>query len=170
MKPVKKLLIANRGEIAVRIIQTARKMGIHTIAVFSEQDRNALHTSRAHNSWSLGEGNIRETYLDIDKIMNIAKESQADAIHPGYGFLAENPDFATACQEYGITFIGPSAEAIRVMGNKTEAADEAVQIFGGYGLIGENDIERFYRDQRILQIGEGTSEVLRWLISKKIGV
>ncbi|MEF8844292.1 MAG: biotin carboxylase N-terminal domain-containing protein [Bacteroidales bacterium] len=121
MKPVKTLLIANRGEIAVRIIHTANKMGIYTITVFSEQDRHALHTSEADESLSLGWGSIRETYLNIGKIMELARQGKADAIHPGYGFLAENPEFPKACEENGITFIGPSAEAIRVMGNKTEA-------------------------------------------------
>ncbi|MGM0531417.1 MAG: biotin carboxylase N-terminal domain-containing protein, partial [Bacteroidota bacterium] len=123
MKPINKLLIANRGEIAARIAQTARKMGINVIAVFSEQDRSTLHTIRPDESWSLGEGSLHETYLNIDKIISIAKQSQADAIHPGYGFLSENPDFAKACRDNGLIFIGPSEEAIRIMGNKTEAAD-----------------------------------------------
>ena len=122
MKPIKKLLIANRGEIAVRIIHTANKMGIYSIAVFSEHDRNSLHACEADESLSLGWGSIRETYLNIEKIMELARQSEADAIHPGYGFLSENPEFSRACEESGIIFIGPSAEAIRVMGNKTEAA------------------------------------------------
>ncbi len=122
MKSINKLLIANRGEIAARIIRTARKMGIYTIAVFSEQDNNALHTSKADEYLSLGRGPIRETYLNIEKIMDLARKSQADAIHPGYGFLSENPEFSRACEKNNIIFIGPSAEAIRVMGNKTEAA------------------------------------------------
>lgn len=123
MKPINKLLIANRGEIAARIAQTARKMGINVIAVFSEQDRSTLHTIGPDESWSLGEGSLHETYLNIDKIISIAKQSQADAIHPGYGFLSENPDFAKACRDNGLIFIGPSEEAIKIMGNKTEAAD-----------------------------------------------
>lgn len=123
MNKINKLLIANRGEIAVRIIQTAKNMGISTIALFAESDNATLHIQEADKSISLGDGELTDTYLNIDKIISIAIDLQADAIHPGYGFLAENPDFAKKCGENNIIFIGPSPEAIRIMGNKSEAAE-----------------------------------------------
>lgn len=117
-----KILVANRGEIAARIMVTARKMGITTAAVYAANEGNPLHRTLADEAWSLGTGTLADTYLNISLIMDIARKSGADAIHPGYGFLAENPDLANACKEQQITFIGPSAEAIRTMGNKLEAA------------------------------------------------
>jgi 3-methylcrotonyl-CoA carboxylase alpha subunit len=101
---------------------TARKMGIQTVAVYAANEGNPLHRTLADEAWSLGTGTLADTYLNISLIIDIARKSSADAIHPGYGFLAENPDFANACKEQQITFIGPSAEAIRTMGNKLEAA------------------------------------------------
>jgi acetyl-CoA carboxylase biotin carboxylase subunit len=123
----KKILIANRGEIAVRIMRTAKEMGIETVAIYSDADEGAYHTIVADESYSLGEGTLQDTYLNIEKIVNIAKESGAEAIHPGYGFLAENPEFAKACEDNGIIFIGPTPEAIRLMGNKLEARKIAEQ-------------------------------------------
>jgi 3-methylcrotonyl-CoA carboxylase alpha subunit len=122
MQTIKKILIANRGEIAVRIIKTAREMGYFTIAVYTEQDRTDLHTKIADESWHLGSGSLAETYLNIDRIIDIAKNSLADAIHPGYGFLSENPDFSKACKKNNLIFIGPDEQAISMMGNKVEAA------------------------------------------------
>ena len=116
--PIKRLLIANRGEIAVRIIKTARRLGIHTIALYSDADARAMHVREADEAWHLGPAPARESYLDTGKVLKIAKEANADAIHPGYGFLSENSDFATACEQRGLRFVGPSGAAILAMGDK----------------------------------------------------
>lgn len=122
MKKIQKILVANRGEIAVRIIQTAKQMSITTVAVYAEHEGNPMHREEADECWSLGEGNLTQTYLNIPLIMDIAQISGADAIHPGYGFLAENPKLSRACELTGILFIGPPENAIHTMGNKLEAA------------------------------------------------
>ncbi len=116
-----KILIANRGEIACRIIRTARGMGIATVAVYSDADANALHVSMADEAWAIGPAPARESYLRGDKLIEAARKSAAEAIHPGYGFLSENADFAEACAAAGIAFIGPPPAAIRAMGGKSEA-------------------------------------------------
>jgi acetyl-CoA carboxylase biotin carboxylase subunit len=121
MRKITKILIANRGEIAVRIIRTARKMSIATVAVYAEADRQSLHIQEADEARCIGDTELSETYLNISKIILIAKETGCNAIHPGYGFLAENPLFVEACDEAGIIFIGPRADVMRVMGNKIEA-------------------------------------------------
>lgn len=123
---MKKVLVANRGEVAVRILRTLREMGIASVAVFSEVDRAALHVRRADEAVAIGPAAARESYLAIERILDAARITGADAIHPGYGFLSENADFAAACEGAGLTFIGPSAEAIRRMGSKTEARKVAV--------------------------------------------
>jgi len=120
-KMFKKVLIANRGEIAVRIMRTCREMGIQTVAVYSEVDARALHVLEADEAVSLGESEPSKSYLHMEKIINAAKRSGAEAIHPGYGFLAENPDFAQACEDSGLTFVGPPGRVIRDLGNKTMA-------------------------------------------------
>src|ERR1700675_2868901 len=102
-----KILIANRGEIAVRVIRACREMGIRTVAVFSDADRTALHVLKADEAYHIGPSAAMESYLRIDKIMEAAQKSGADAIHPGYGFLAENPGLPRACETAGVTFIGP---------------------------------------------------------------
>jgi acetyl-CoA carboxylase biotin carboxylase subunit len=119
--PRMKVLIANRGEIAVRVIRACREMGFPTVAVYSDIDRNALHTVYADQSLPIGPAPSRESYLRIDRILDAAKKSGAEAIHPGYGFLAENAGFARACRDAGILFIGPSPESIDAMGSKTES-------------------------------------------------
>ncbi|MGA7326034.1 MAG: acetyl/propionyl/methylcrotonyl-CoA carboxylase subunit alpha [Rhodomicrobium sp.] len=116
-----KILIANRGEIACRIIRTAREIGIATVAVYSEADAAAMHVEMADEAWAIGPAPARESYLRGQKLIEVAQKSGAEAIHPGYGFLSENADFAEACAAAGIVFIGPPAAAIRAMGGKSEA-------------------------------------------------
>lgn len=118
---IKKVLIANRGEIAARIIRSAKQLGIKTVAVFSEVDENSPFVQMADESYLLGPARVNESYLNIDKIMEIAKECRADAIHPGYGFLSENHLFAEKCEIEGIIFVGPNSQVLKQMGSKIEA-------------------------------------------------
>lgn len=113
-----KILIANRGEIAVRVIRSARNLGFRTVAVYSEADADALHVSEADEAVCIGPASVGQSYLSIDNILQAANNTGADAIHPGYGFLSENADFARACEAASITFIGPGAQAIELMGSK----------------------------------------------------
>src|SRR5271155_5481692 len=117
----RKLLIANRGEIAVRVIRACRELGVRTVAVFSDADRNALHVRMADEAVRLGPATARESYLDIAKVLDAARKTGAEAIHPGYGFLSENAEFAQACVDGGIIFVGPPASAMRILGSKTSA-------------------------------------------------
>ncbi len=118
---IKKILIANRGEIAIRVMNSCHEMGIQSVAVYSEADRNSLHVRYADEAYFIGPAPSNQSYLDIEKIIEVAKKSDADAIHPGYGFLSENAGFSERCKEEGIIFIGPDAYAINTMGDKITA-------------------------------------------------
>src|SRR5581483_9552902 len=122
----RKVLIANRGEIAVRVMRTLREMDISTVAVYSDADRTSLHVRMADEAVHVGPSPSAESYLRIDRIIEAAKARGAEAIHPGYGFLSENAEFAAACEDAGIVFIGPSAHSIRAMGSKTAARQVAI--------------------------------------------
>ena len=119
----KKILIANRGEIAVRIIRACNEMGISTVAIYSETDKDAMHAKLADEAYCIGKTSAKDSYLNVKNILSVAIHTKADAIHPGYGFLSENAEFAEVCKQFGITFIGPSPEIISKMGDKSNARD-----------------------------------------------
>jgi len=125
---MKKILVANRGEIALRVMRTAQKMGIKTVAVYSTADRNAPHVKFADEAVLIGEAPSNQSYLLGDKIIEVCKQLGVDGIHPGYGFLSENADFAEKAEQNGIAFIGPRSKAIKIMGSKL-AAKEAVKAY-----------------------------------------
>jgi 3-methylcrotonyl-CoA carboxylase alpha subunit len=128
MKLFEKILIANRGEIAVRIIRSAKKLGIRTVSIFSPADENALHVKLADEAYALPDNDLAQSYLNMDLILDIALKCKAEAIHPGYGFLSENPDFVSRCEKRKIVFIGPKSDVIQLMGNKIEARQFAEKI------------------------------------------
>lgn len=129
-RKIRKVLIANRGEIALRIMRTLKEMGIRTVAIYSDVDVTMPFARYADEAYPLGGNEARETYLDIGKIIGIARKSGADAVHPGYGFLSENSEFAREAERAGIIFIGPGADAMKSMGDKTEAR----KVVGGSGV------------------------------------
>ncbi len=143
----KKILIANRGEIAVRIIRACRELGIKTVAVYSEADKNSLHVALADEAYFIGGPKPTESYLVKEKIIEVAKKAKAEAIHPGFGFLSENDSFAEMCEQEGIVFIGPSSEAIRLMGDKITARKIAKEVDvplvpGSEGAVSDVEAER----------------------------
>ncbi|HJY49967.1 MAG TPA: acetyl-CoA carboxylase biotin carboxylase subunit [Stellaceae bacterium] len=148
-----KILIANRAEIACRVVRTARRMGIATVAVYSEADRNALHAGLADEAWPIGPAPARDSYLNIAAILDAARNSGAEAVHPGYGFLSENAEFAEACEAAGIVFIGPPASAMRTMGSKAEAKDlmqrHGVPLVPGYHGADQNPARLLAEAERI---------------------
>ncbi|HSH13591.1 MAG TPA: biotin carboxylase N-terminal domain-containing protein, partial [Desulfurivibrionaceae bacterium] len=143
-RDVTKVLIANRGAIACRIIRTLRAMGITSVAVYAEADFDSLHVRQADEAWSLGEGNAAATYLNQDRLFDILRESGAKAVHPGYGFLSENPGFARRCEAEGVVFLGPTPEQMEQFGLKHTAralAEKAgVPLLPGTGLL--TDLEQ----------------------------
>ena len=127
MRRIQSLLVANRSEIAIRVMRAAAELGMRTVAIYSNEDRFALHRFKADESYLVGEGRKPlQAYLDIDDILRIAKLAKVDAIHPGYGFLSENPAFARACAQAGIAFVGPTPEVMTTLGNKVAARNAAV--------------------------------------------
>jgi len=147
-KMFSKILIANRGEIAVRVIRACREIGIVPVTIFSNVDAKALHVQMAEEAYSIGEAKPSESYLNIDKIIDVAKKSKAQALHPGYGFLAENPELVKRCEREGIVFIGPPSEAMKLMGKKTASRQRMVEagvpVIPGtlQSVSDENDLEK----------------------------
>ncbi|MDO9306349.1 MAG: biotin carboxylase N-terminal domain-containing protein, partial [Mesorhizobium sp.] len=132
---IKKILVANRSEIAIRVFRAANELGIETVAIWAEEDKYALHRFKADESYQIGRGphlerdlGPIESYLSIEEVIRVAKLSGADAIHPGYGLLSESPEFADACAEAGIVFIGPKPETMRRLGNKVAARNLAIRV------------------------------------------
>ena len=140
-RPIKRLLVANRGEIAVRVLRAARDLGIGTIAVYAAEDRSSRHDRAAHESHGIGRGGRPvDAYLDIDELLRVARTSGADSLHPGYGFLSENPALAEACEKAGIAFVGPRPETLRLLGDKV-AARALAERAGLPVLPGTRDVE-----------------------------
>ena len=150
-----KILIANRGEIAVRIIRACREMGLRTVAVYSDCDRAARHVREADQAVHIGPSEAAQSYLRIDAIIDAAQKTGADAVHPGYGFLAENAAFARACQDARLTFIGPSPEAIALMGSKTAAREAAIRAGVPFVPGTERPLDESVGDDEIARIANG---------------
>ena len=146
---IKKVLVANRGEIALRVMRSCREMGISTVAVFSAADRTSQHVRYADEAYLIGPAPSNESYLKMEKILEVAKKCQADAIHPGYGFLSENAQFSARCREEGIIFIGPSPEVINTMGDKISAREKMVH--SGVPVVpGTND--KLVTDEQAIKV------------------
>jgi 3-methylcrotonyl-CoA carboxylase alpha subunit len=148
-KKISRLLIANRGEIAVRIMQSAQKIGIHCIALYSDADKNAMHVKQANEAWYIGPSPAKESYLLVEKILQVAKDARADAIHPGYGFLSENAGFAKSIQDSGLIWVGPPVRAIEAMGSKSESKNlmEKANVPLVPGYHGDNQDEAFLAEE-----------------------
>jgi len=155
----RKVLVANRGEIAVRVIRTLREMGIGSVAVYSDVDRTSLHVRMADEAEHIGPSPSAESYLRIDRILDAARRHGAEAVHPGYGFLSENADFAAACEDAGIVFIGPSAASIRGMGSKTAARQTAIA--GGAPVVPGTDRSVSFEEARAFAAGHGYPVLLK---------
>ena len=133
----KRILIANRAEIAVRVFRACRELDIEPVVVYSQADSEALHVQLAEQAWCIGPARSADSYLNVDAILTVARATGCDAIHPGYGFLSENADFADACAQAGIAFIGPSGDVIRAMGNK--AAARKLMVAAGVPVVPGSD-------------------------------
>ncbi|KAL7991016.1 hypothetical protein Chor_014446 [Crotalus horridus] len=146
---IEKVLVANRGEIACRVMRTARKMGVKSVAVYSEADRNSMHVAMADEAYCIGPAPAQQSYLSMEKIIQVARKSAAQAIHPGYGFLSENTEFAELCNQEGIIFVGPPSSAIRDMGIKSTS--KAIMSAAGVPVVegyhGEDQSDRFLEEQ-----------------------
>src|SRR6187402_3248462 len=155
-----KVLIANRGEIALRVICACRDLGIRTVAVYSEADRNSLHVRFADEAICIGPAKSTRSYLDIASVISAAEITNVDAIHPGYGFLSENADFAEVCEASGITFVGPKPEVIRTMGLK-QLAREAMQAAGVPILPGSQGVVQSTEDGLLLAESIGYPVIIK---------
>lgn len=153
LRKIKRVLVANRGEIAIRVLRACNELGIHTIAVYAKEDALSLHRNRADEAYLIGKDKSAiDAYLDIDDILRVAREQKADAIHPGYGFLAENAEFARRCEEEGIIFIGPRPEHLEMFGDKINARRQAEKagihmIPGSAGAVASADEVREFAAQ-----------------------
>jgi len=162
--PIRRLLVANRSEIAIRIFRAASEMGIRTFAVYAEQDKLSLHRFKADEAYRIGRGKGPiEAYLSIDEVIRVAKEHRIDAIHPGYGFLSESPEFANACTQAGIAFIGPSEHTMRTLGNKIAARNLAsscgVTVMPGDLVVGDREGVYFIPPQYVQEVLDKADEV-----------
>ena len=151
MSPFSTLLIANRGEIALRVIRAARETGLQTVAVYSDADARAPHVVAADAAVHIGPARASDSYLSIPRLLDAARRAGADAVHPGYGFLSENAEFARACREAGLVFVGPAPEVIERLGSKNEARRVAeaadVPVVPGFAVVGDDHVLERAREQ-----------------------